>query len=108
MCDLALHFFKKTFGSLFMFHVIGVVHAYPLQNCLNDYYFQGYFQALFSCIERLLCSLNVENLVLPAAEDAESIWTKKLGFQKMSEDRVSALFNPRQFFLTYVHELLRK
>ncbi|KDO47191.1 hypothetical protein CISIN_1g0029502mg, partial [Citrus sinensis] len=26
----------------------------------------GCFQALFSCIERLLCSLNVENLVLPA------------------------------------------
>ncbi|KHN14869.1 Arogenate dehydratase/prephenate dehydratase 1, chloroplastic [Glycine soja] len=48
---------------------------------------KGYFEVLFSCIERLLSSLNVEKLVLPAARDAESIWTKKLGFQKMSEDQ---------------------
>lgn len=54
---------------------------------------QGYFQALFSCIEKLLSSLNVENLVLPAAEEAESIWTKKFGFKKMSEERVSSLHN---------------
>ncbi|CAL5349695.1 unnamed protein product [Camellia sinensis] len=48
---------------------------------------KGYFQALFSCIESLLYSLNVENLVLPVAEEAESIWTKKLGFRKMSDER---------------------
>ncbi|KAK2974208.1 hypothetical protein RJ640_014474, partial [Escallonia rubra] len=47
----------------------------------------GYFLALFSCIERLLFSMNVENLVLPAAEEAESIWTNKLGFRKMSDER---------------------
>ncbi|KAI7994465.1 Increased DNA methylation 1, partial [Camellia lanceoleosa] len=43
---------------------------------------------LFSCVKSLLYSLNVENLVLPAAEEAESIWTKKLGFRKMSDERV--------------------
>ncbi|KAL7183161.1 hypothetical protein ACSBR1_041775 [Camellia fascicularis] len=43
---------------------------------------------LFSCIKSLLYSLNVENLVLPAAEEAESIWTKKLGFRKMSDERL--------------------
>ncbi|KAG4914946.1 hypothetical protein JHK87_052503 [Glycine soja] len=48
---------------------------------------KGYFEVLFSCIERLLSSLNVEKLVLPAAGDAESIWTMKLGFRKMSEDQ---------------------
>ncbi|CAJ2645831.1 unnamed protein product [Trifolium pratense] len=52
---------------------------------------KGYFQVLFSCIERLLSSLNVEKLVLPAVGDAESIWTKKLGFHKMSEDQVSII-----------------
>lgn len=31
--------------------------------------------------------MNVENLVLPAAEEAESIWTKKLGFIKMTDER---------------------
>ncbi|KAJ4971268.1 hypothetical protein NE237_004367 [Protea cynaroides] len=49
---------------------------------------KGYFQALFACIENLLCSLNVENLVLPAAEEAESIWTNKLGFRKMTEEQL--------------------
>ncbi|KAF6168512.1 hypothetical protein GIB67_015059 [Kingdonia uniflora] len=38
-------------------------------------------------IIRFLRWLNVENLVLPAAEVAESIWTNKFGFQKMSHDR---------------------
>lgn len=52
---------------------------------------QGYFQALFFCIEELLLSLGVELLVLPAAEEAESIWTKKLGFKKMSDERVSSI-----------------
>ncbi|XWS67025.1 hypothetical protein CRYUN_Cryun05aG0250900 [Craigia yunnanensis] len=50
---------------------------------------KGYFQALFACIERLLSSLNVENLVLPAAEEALSIWTKKFGFAKMNEQQLS-------------------
>ncbi|GMP37418.1 hypothetical protein CsSME_00009110 [Camellia sinensis var. sinensis] len=54
---------------------------------------KGYFQTLFSCIESLLYSLNVENLVLPVAEEAESIWTKKLGFRKMSDERVMLFYN---------------
>ncbi|XP_057860467.2 uncharacterized protein LOC131069144 [Cryptomeria japonica] len=47
----------------------------------------GYFQTLFSCIERLLGFLNVENLVLPAAEEAESLWINKFGFTNMSEEQ---------------------
>ncbi|KAJ8899917.1 hypothetical protein K2173_019621 [Erythroxylum novogranatense] len=58
----------------------------------------GYFQALFSSIERLLCFLNVENLVLPAAKEAESIWTNKFGFRKMSEAQL--LRYTRDFQLT--------
>lgn len=42
-------------------------------------------------MENLLSSLNVENLVLPAAEEAESIWTKKFGFTKMTEQQVSEI-----------------
>ncbi|KAF7804553.1 Increased DNA methylation 1 [Senna tora] len=59
----------------------------PLVATSREHQGKGYFQVLFSCIEKLLSSLNVEKLVLPAAEDAESIWTKKLGFRKMSEDQ---------------------
>ena len=47
---------------------------------------------MFSCIERLLNSLNVRNLVLPAADEAESIWTRKFGFNKLTLDEVRVLF----------------
>ncbi|XP_076901496.1 uncharacterized protein LOC143555913 isoform X2 [Bidens hawaiensis] len=59
----------------------------PLVATARQHQGKGYFQALFFCIEELLLSLGVELLVLPAAEEAESIWTKKLGFRKMSDDR---------------------
>lgn len=49
---------------------------------------QGYFQSLFSCIEKLLAFLSVKNLVLPAAPEAESIWTEKFGFTKIDPDQV--------------------
>ncbi|KAK4772304.1 hypothetical protein SAY86_014079 [Trapa natans] len=45
---------------------------------------QGYFQSLFACIEKLLASFCVRKLVLPAAEEAESIWTNKFGFEKIA------------------------
>ncbi|KAG6778304.1 hypothetical protein POTOM_018162 [Populus tomentosa] len=47
---------------------------------------QGYFQTLFSCIEKLLGFLNVKNLVLPAAEEVGSIWKNKFGFGVISQD----------------------
>ncbi|RDY07306.1 Increased DNA methylation 1, partial [Mucuna pruriens] len=69
---------------------------------------KGYFQVLFSCIERLLTSLNVEKLVLPAAGDAESIWTKKLGFRKMSEDQLSKYLREVQLTLFNKTSMLEK
>uniref|UniRef100_A0A1J3FDK7 Chromodomain-helicase-DNA-binding protein 4 n=1 Tax=Noccaea caerulescens TaxID=107243 RepID=A0A1J3FDK7_NOCCA len=60
----------------------------PIVATSREYQGRGYFQGLFSCVENLLSSLNVENLVLPAAEEAESIWTKKFGFTKMSEQQL--------------------
>ncbi|XP_055806826.1 uncharacterized protein LOC129875540 isoform X2 [Solanum dulcamara] len=59
---------------------------------------KGYFQALFGCIEILLSSMHVKNLVLPAAEEAKSIWTNKLGFRKMTDERY--LKYSRDFQLT--------
>ncbi|CAN8316854.1 unnamed protein product [Cochlearia groenlandica] len=60
----------------------------PIVATSREYQGRGYFQGLFACVENLLSSLNVENLVLPAAEEAESIWTKKFGFTKMSEQQL--------------------
>lgn len=54
---------------------------------------QGYFQALFGCIERLLASLKVKHFVLPAADEAESIWTQRFGFVKITQDEVEKRFH---------------
>ncbi|CDP07019.1 unnamed protein product [Coffea canephora] len=48
----------------------------------------GYFQSLFFCIENLLASLNVRDLVLPAAPEAECIWKNKFGFQKIRAEQL--------------------
>lgn len=56
---------------------------------------------LFLCIERLLCQLNVENLILPAAEEAESIWTNKFGFSKMTDEQVNASSMEISFLLLF-------
>jgi len=68
-----------TFACVLVVHTTYNFISLPLQ---------GYFQTLFSCIERLLAFLKVKNLVLPAAEEAESIWTEKFGFSKMKPDEV--------------------
>ncbi|KAI9388125.1 hypothetical protein POPTR_009G016832v4 [Populus trichocarpa] len=52
-----------------------------------DQEFGGMYCVLLTV--RLLCSLNVEQLVLPAAE---TIWTRRFGFRKMSEGQVSFVF----------------
>ncbi|KZV26139.1 hypothetical protein F511_06306 [Dorcoceras hygrometricum] len=48
---------------------------------------KGFFQALFSCIEGFLHSMSVKRIVLPAAEEAEPMWTKKLGFTRTSQEQ---------------------
>lgn len=69
---------------------------------------KGYFQVLFSCIERLLCHLNVENLVLPAAEEAESIWTNKFGFSRMTEERLQKYRRDVQIMMFQGTSMLEK
>ncbi|KAI4340092.1 hypothetical protein MLD38_024962 [Melastoma candidum] len=60
----------------------------PMVATCGEFQGKGYFQTLFTRIEGLLHSLNVEKLVLPAAEEAESIWTKRFGFRRMSEENL--------------------
>ncbi|KAG0497747.1 hypothetical protein HPP92_002438 [Vanilla planifolia] len=52
---------------------------------------QGYFGALFTCMGKLLASLNVKHLVLPATAEAEPMWTNKFGFKKISIDQLHEL-----------------
>ncbi|XP_061345357.1 uncharacterized protein LOC133291167 [Gastrolobium bilobum] len=79
-----------------IFRVFGPeVAELPLVATVADYQGQGYFQCLFSCVEGLLGSLNVRNLVLPAADEAESIWTSKFGFTKLDQEEIN---NYKKFY----------
>ncbi|CAL5437518.1 unnamed protein product [Camellia sinensis] len=90
MCCVIL--IVKSVVSVGLLRIFGrKVTELPLVATSGENQGKGCFQALFSCIESLLYSLNVENLVLPVAEEAESIWTKKLGFRKMSDERGTSM-----------------
>ncbi|KAK6943690.1 Tify domain binding domain [Dillenia turbinata] len=65
----------------------------PLVATCKKHQGKGYFQALFSCIEGLLHFLNVEKIVLPAAEEAKSIWTHKFSFREMSEEEDLSIYS---------------
>ncbi|KAL6603385.1 hypothetical protein ACP70R_043746 [Stipagrostis hirtigluma subsp. patula] len=79
----------NTVVSAGLFRIMGVeIAELPLVATSRDSQGLGYFQALFACIERLLASLKVKHFVLPAAEEAESIWTERFGFTKISQDEL--------------------
>ncbi|KAK6942933.1 Tify domain binding domain [Dillenia turbinata] len=69
----------------------------PLVATCKKHQGKGYFQALFSCIEGLLHSLNVKKIVLPAAEEAKSIWTNKFCFREMTEEEFRGCNRTYQF-----------
>lgn len=72
-----------------IFRVFGKeVAELPLVATSTNCQGQGYFQSLFSCVENLLRSLKVENLVLPSAEEAEAIWTNRFSFTKIPEEQM--------------------
>ncbi|XP_038707591.1 increased DNA methylation 1-like [Tripterygium wilfordii] len=69
---------------------------------------QGYFGLLFSCIEKLVGFLTVKNLVLPAAEEAESIWLNKFGFSKLSPEELFEYRKTYQMMIFQGTSMLRK
>uniref|UniRef100_A0ACD5ZHA8 Uncharacterized protein n=1 Tax=Avena sativa TaxID=4498 RepID=A0ACD5ZHA8_AVESA len=79
----------KTVVSAGLFRVMGIEAAeLPLVATSRDNQGLGYFQALFACIERVLASLGVKHFVLPAADEAVSIWTQRFGFAKITQDEL--------------------
>ncbi|XP_057424121.1 increased DNA methylation 1-like isoform X2 [Lotus japonicus] len=86
----ALLMVNSSVASAAMLRIFGGdIAELPLIATRNKNRGKGYFQTLFSCIERLLSFLSVKNLVLPAAEEAESIWIHKFGFSKMEPDQLT-------------------
>ncbi|KAL3849575.1 hypothetical protein ACJIZ3_011457 [Penstemon smallii] len=70
----------RTFGE--------EVAELPLVATRSEYQGKGYFQSLFYCIENLLLSFNVKDLVLPAADEAQLLWKNKFGFEELEEEQV--------------------
>ncbi|KAJ9559342.1 hypothetical protein OSB04_013956 [Centaurea solstitialis] len=62
---------------------------------------KGYFQLLFTCIERLLSSLKIKKIVLPAAEEAKSIWTNKFGFETVAPQQLGDLRQKCSAMMTF-------
>lgn len=65
----------------------------PLAATKNKLQKKGYFRVLHSCIENQLIKLNVKRLILPAAHDVISIWTKKYGFHEVTKEEVCCTSN---------------
>ncbi|KAK6144291.1 hypothetical protein DH2020_021111 [Rehmannia glutinosa] len=60
----------------------------PLVATRADCQGKGYFQSLFFCIEGLLASLNVKDLVLPAADDENHCGETDLGSKKIGQEEI--------------------
>ncbi|CAL1404142.1 unnamed protein product [Linum trigynum] len=80
----------------------------PLVATSSQFQGQGYFQVLYDCLEKLLGSLNVKNFILPAAEEAESIWINKFGFTKMNQDEVVKFRKDYQMMVFQGTSMLQK
>ncbi|KAK4408448.1 hypothetical protein Sango_0425800 [Sesamum angolense] len=75
--------------SAAIFRIFGEeVAELPLVATRSECQGKGYFQSLFYCVEGLLASLNVKDLVLPAADEAESLWRNRFGFQTLGQEQV--------------------
>lgn len=92
-----------------LFRIFGQeVAELPLVATASNFQGLGYFQSLFSCIESLLGSLNVKNLVLPSADEAKSIWTKKFGFEKIDQEQLNTYREHHQMMVFQGTSMLQK
>ncbi|XP_022731997.1 uncharacterized protein LOC111286350 [Durio zibethinus] len=92
-----------------IFRIFGKeVAEIPLVATSTECQGQGYFQCLFTCLEKLLGFLKVKNLVLPAADEAESIWTKKFGFSKITQEELNKYKRDYQMMIFQGTSILQK
>ncbi|KAL3530491.1 hypothetical protein ACH5RR_009813 [Cinchona calisaya] len=80
----------------------------PLVATSKSFQGKGYFKSLFLCIESLLASLNVSVMVLPAAREAEAIWTSKFGFTKIKAEQLKQYRRDYQLMMFHGTNVLHK
>ncbi|KAG9453614.1 hypothetical protein H6P81_006518 [Aristolochia fimbriata] len=100
---------NSTVVSAGIFRIFGMeVAELPLVATSKENQGKGYFKLLFSRIENLLSSLNVRSLILPAAEEAKSIWTNKFGFTEMTDDSLRQYSRYNQITMFHGTSMLEK
>lgn len=83
---------NSTIVSAGVFRVFGnEVAEVPIVATSKDCEGKGYFQCLYTCIERLLGHLDVKNILLPAAEEVTSMWTNRFGFKVIPKEELNNL-----------------
>ncbi|KAK4441232.1 Increased DNA methylation 1 [Sesamum alatum] len=92
-----------------IFRIFGEeVAELPLVATRSECQGKGYFQSLFYCIEGLLASLNVKDLVLPAADEAESLWRNRFGFKKLGQEQLDRYKKSYQMMIFQGTNVLHK
>ncbi|KAL0436938.1 UNVERIFIED_CONTAM: Increased DNA methylation 1 [Sesamum radiatum] len=95
--------------SAAIFRIFGEeVAELPLVATRSECQGKGYFQSLFYCIEGLLASLNVKDLVLPAAHEAESMWRNRFGFEKLGQEQLDRYKKSYQMMIFQGTNVLHK
>ncbi|XVF46787.1 hypothetical protein PTKIN_Ptkin03bG0056400 [Pterospermum kingtungense] len=95
--------------SASIFRIFGhEVAEIPLVATSTECQGQGYFQCLFTCLENLLGFLNVKNLVLPAVNEAKSIWTNKFGLSKINQEELNKYKRDYQMMIFQGTSILQK
>lgn len=86
----AMLMIESTVITAGMFRIFGQdIAELPIVATSKSEQGKGYFQLFFTCFEKMLTYLNIKKIVLPAAEDAKSLWTNKLGFRKVTPMQLS-------------------
>ncbi|KAL0436961.1 UNVERIFIED_CONTAM: Increased DNA methylation 1 [Sesamum radiatum] len=95
--------------SAAIFRIFGEeVAELPLVATRSECQGKGYFQSLFYCIEGLLASVNVKDLVLPAAHEAESLWRNRFGFEKLGQEQLERYMKSYQMMIFQGTNVLHK
>ncbi|XP_042419992.1 uncharacterized protein LOC122008345 isoform X1 [Zingiber officinale] len=80
---------KSVILSAAIFRVFGR-HVAEISLVATREKYRGKDYFLFSLVERMLSSLEVECIIVPTTKDMLSLWTEKLGFSEMPEEKLKA------------------
>ncbi|KAL9272372.1 Increased DNA methylation 1-like protein [Drosera capensis] len=78
----------------------------PLVATIRHRQKEGYFRIMFDYLENLLCLLEVQKIVLPATDGAQSMWQSRFGFWRMNDEDVSRYLKLYPFIIQFPDTLM--